>query len=272
MLKQRIYTGVILIILLLLCIFYLPAGGFALVTAFIVLLGAWEWTRLIKIVSIPWRVLYLVVTAGILWLLWQLPEMLVLALAVLSWLPLIYLVFRPAHRAILLDSKGIAYSSGVWLLATTWYSLNFIRMQPHGILTLLILILIICGADTGAYFVGRKWGKRKLAPQVSPGKSIEGVFGGMIVAIVVAAIMGLWIVNTPLQYGYFLGLALLTAMLSVVGDLFESLIKRHAGVKDSGNILPGHGGILDRVDSLMSAAPFFALGLLFLGFLGKGHV
>ena len=123
-------------------------------------------------------------------------------------------------------------------------------------------MLLVVAADIGAYFAGRQFGRNKLAPRVSPGKTWEGVLGGVAGAAIVAAV-GVTLFEVPI--GPFIGLSLVTVLASVVGDLTESLFKRHAGVKDSGSLLPGHGGVLDRVDSVTAAAPIFLVGLERLG-------
>ncbi|MDN8493205.1 CDP-archaeol synthase, partial [Acinetobacter baumannii] len=125
------------------------------------------------------------------------------------------------------------------------------------------------GADSGAYFVGRKFGKRKLAPTVSPNKSVEGLYGGILTTIIVMLVVQYQYLNlTWVQQLLFLILSLITVFGSVLGDLFESMIKRRAGIKDSGRVLPGHGGVLDRIDSLLAAAPIFATGMYILKLIG----
>ncbi len=134
---------------------------------------------------------------------------------------------------------------------------------------LMYLFLLVWGADSGAYFVGRKFGKRKLAPDVSPNKSIEGLMGGLItVIIVIVVVQSVYLHLTLAQHILFLILSIITVFASVLGDLFESMIKRRAGVKDSGRVLPGHGGVLDRIDSLLAAAPVFAAAMYILKLIG----
>lgn len=134
---------------------------------------------------------------------------------------------------------------------------------------LYVFVLVWC-ADSGAYFVGRKFGRRKMAPHVSPNKSVEGLMGGLLTGflVVLGVAFGLLRHWSGTALALFLLLSLLTIVMSVFGDLFESMLKRHAGVKDSGTILPGHGGILDRIDSQLSAMPIFALGFWLLNYYG----
>ena len=123
---------------------------------------------------------------------------------------------------------------------------------------------MIWSADTGAYFVGQRWGRNKLASQVSPGKTREGLYGGLSLGLVAAVLCSLLLPLTLYKFILFLLVCLITIAMSVVGDLTESLIKRNSGVKDSGGLLPGHGGALDRIDSLTAAAPVFFSGILLL--------
>ena len=134
---------------------------------------------------------------------------------------------------------------------------------------LMYLFLLVWGADSGAYFVGRKLGKKKLAPNVSPNKSVEGLYGGIFTAMLIVVVVEVVYLDlTFAQHILFLILSVITVFSSVLGDLFESMIKRRAGIKDSGRILPGHGGVLDRIDSLLAAAPIFAAGMYVLKLMG----
>jgi phosphatidate cytidylyltransferase len=139
---------------------------------------------------------------------------------------------------------------------------HLVTLHPHGQLLLLYLLVLIAAADVGAYFGGRRFGRRKLAPHVSPGKTWEGFAAGMLAAATVG-VAGAFLFDMP--FWRWLFLCELVALVSVVGDLTESMFKRHVGLKDSGKLLPGHGGLLDRIDSLTAAAPTFLLGLLVLG-------
>jgi phosphatidate cytidylyltransferase len=141
-------------------------------------------------------------------------------------------------------------------------SLVVIHRYNAGILLFVLAVIVV--ADTAAFFTGRRWGKTKLAPALSPGKTREGLFGALA-ATGLLGTLGAWLLRIDLvMWPYFVALVWITTLLSVTGDLFESLLKREAGVKDSGTLLPGHGGVLDRIDSLTAGAPAFALGFQWL--------
>ena len=156
------------------------------------------------------------------------------------------------------ESKPLKTLMGLLVLIPAWLAL--LRLQAQNPWWVMYVMGIVWGADTGAYFAGRKWGQRKLAPDVSPGKSIEGVIGGLSVTLVLAIVVAVQIEMNLFRALCFVFLTGFVCLVSVLGDLLESMMKRHRGIKDSGNILPGHGGILDRIDSLTAAAPVFLLG------------
>ncbi|MDH5258746.1 MAG: phosphatidate cytidylyltransferase, partial [Gammaproteobacteria bacterium] len=156
--------------------------------------------------------------------------------------------------------------TGVALLVPTWASLVFIHQDAtNGPQLVLFLMILIWSADSGAYFSGRKFGKNKLAPLVSPGKTKEGAYGAFAASGIVAFIGGIWLELGFFQFIFFMVLSMVVVVFSIGGDLLESVYKRKAEIKDSGTLLPGHGGVLDRIDSLMSASPVFALGIWLLG-------
>lgn len=160
------------------------------------------------------------------------------------------------------------YAIGVMLLVSAITAMYYLWSLSAWWL-LYVFVLVWC-ADSGAYFVGRKLGKRKMSPHVSPNKSVEGLIGGLVTGglVVLGVSFGLLKNWSGLAIGLFLLLSLVTIVISVFGDLFESMLKRHAGVKDAGNLLPGHGGILDRIDSQLSAMPVFALGFWLMQYFG----
>jgi len=158
-------------------------------------------------------------------------------------------------------------AAGALAVIPAWCALAWIHAsEPNGHRWLLAALAIVWAADTGAYFAGRKFGKHKLAPRVSPNKTIEGMVGGLLAGVAVGVVFALFAGATPAQLPLVALVALVAVLFSVIGDLFESLLKRHAGVKDSGHLIPGHGGVLDRIDGVVAALPAFALGKALLGF------
>lgn len=266
MLKYRIITAVILIPIVLALLFYLPAPYFCLLAGVIFLGGAWEWSNLMQLTSLFHRYIYLAIVALIFVSVTFVSIPLLLLVGFLWWLlALVLVVIYP--RASACWSKGLIWRGlmGLFVLVPSWAALCYIRSQNDGIFAILFLFILIWGADSAAYFVGRKWGNKKLAPLVSPGKSIEGVMGALVFTTILALVT-LWIGKVSFNvWPWAVLLSLTTAVFSIVGDLTESMLKRQAGLKDSGKLLPGHGGLLDRIDSLTAAAPVFAFGALLLG-------
>jgi len=275
-LKHRLLTAALLIPLVVAGIFWASTVALAWVLAGIVLLGAWEWTRLMGLIK-PWqRGLYLLFIAVLLVLSTLLQKqtqllMPLLLVVMVLWCVAIVWMFL-LNRAGPVPQRDLplflSALMGVWLLVPTWLSL--LVLHSSGPTWVLLLMLLIWGADSGAYFSGRRWGRRKLALQLSPGKTWEGVSGGAVLALILVIPLTAWFINDPesdqtLSWLGYTFLCVVTIVLSVSGDLLESVAKRRAGVKDSGQILPGHGGVMDRIDSLTAAAPCFTLGMLLLG-------
>lgn len=187
------------------------------------------------------------------------------AASILTWVLSIYWVlnypdYDQWYNHSMLVIGGVLICAAVTAIFALW------EFSPWW---LMYLFLLVWGADSGAYFVGRKFGMRKLAPEVSPNKSIEGLLGGVLTATLIIVVVEVVFLDlTWWQHLIFLLISILAVLASVLGDLFESMIKRRAGIKDSGRVLPGHGGVLDRIDSLLAAAPIFAVGLYFFIRLG----
>ncbi|WP_347904412.1 phosphatidate cytidylyltransferase [Pseudomonas purpurea] len=261
MLKQRIITALILLPIALCGFFLLEGSGFALFIGLVVTLGAWEWARLAGFTAQPLRVAYAVVVAAMLFVMHLLPGLApwVLGAAVLWWAAATFLVLTYPKTSEHWASAACKLVIGLLILLPAWQGLVLIKQYPLGNWLIMAVMVLVWGADIGAYFSGRAFGKRKLAPLVSPGKSWEGVYGGLALSLLITAVVGLvrdWSVAQILM-----GLigAAIVVLISVVGDLTESMFKRQSGIKDSSNLLPGHGGILDRIDSLTAAIPVFAV-------------
>jgi phosphatidate cytidylyltransferase len=270
-LKQRILTASILLPIVLGLVLFAPAHVFALATALVALLGGQEWTRLGGIESRRWRSLYLLLLAvllvGLEWLRLQTGLFWLHALAGGWWLLGLLWLLR-WRKAAMGRTQGMSLPGlalGLLVLSSFWAAMVELRtLSEHGPELVLALLLLIWIADSVAYFAGRRWGTHKLAPGISPGKTLEGVYGALAGLLLFSVALFFWgLVPSVLLWQLTL-LCLVTGIFSIVGDLFESLLKRRRGLKDSGYLLPGHGGVLDRIDSLLAAAPVFVLGLLWL--------
>jgi len=271
MLKQRVITASILALLFGWGVFGLSPMYFSLLVAVVLSQGAWEWTGLMQLSHIGLRLVYCACFFALLAVLWQLlhgyPEIIaaILICSALWWVVGFLFVLNYPKCIKFWGSPLIKGLIGLIILLPVWAALVSLQASDRfGPAYVLLLVFIIWAADTGAYFGGRLWGKTKLAPQVSPGKTWEGVAGGML-TVAVITLVGIFLLGLKDQslgfYVAFLMLSLVTAVFSIIGDLVESMVKRQVGVKDSGKILPGHGGALDRIDSATAAAPVFALGL-----------
>ncbi len=259
MLKTRIATAVIALIVLGAVLFVVPADVAKLVIGLVVLAGAWEWAGFLGFATDAYRWLYVILIGALMSIVYfVVPEhtVLILQLASAGWfLAFIWTFFFPTAIP-----QPLRWLSGVLVLVPLFVAL--VTLYSLGSSWLIFALLIVWAADIGAYFSGKQFGRVKLAPSISPGKTWEGVIGGLT-AVAVLTIGWAMQNNLPLQV--LLPFCLAVGALSVVGDLTVSMFKRTAGVKDSGKLFPGHGGVLDRVDSIAAATPVFALGLVWLG-------
>jgi phosphatidate cytidylyltransferase len=265
MLRQRILTALAITPVALLVILWLPHPLTAGVLALVFAAGAWEWSAFPGFTKYSARLAYVAMVAACIaavWLVGTNAQMDRLVIGALVWwcVALLWVTMFPAsiHRT-------AATFAGFLVLVPAWVAMVRLHSLPQsGPQLLFFLILLVVAADVGAYFAGRRFGRNKLAPRVSPGKTWEGVAGGVIASSIMAAIGAWWFNANAVS---FIGWCAVVVLASILGDLTESLFKRHAGLKDSGSLLPGHGGVLDRVDSLTAAAPVFLIGLERFGLL-----
>lgn len=264
MLKLRILTALILIPLVIVGIFYTSEFYFKLITAAIMLLAAWEWSRLSAYKDLPRRFLYVGVQVAILSLILPyLPYDGLLKGGLVFWLLLsAYLIWAGSQSILPMISPAITATLGWLIISLAWVALQKLQMTP---VYLMFMLLIIWSADTAAYVSGRLWGRHLLAPILSPKKTWEGFIIGLLFTFFSAMLMLYFFQGVKPTLSQMCLLVILTNLAAVAGDLFESQLKRLRGLKDSGQLLPGHGGILDRIDSLLAAAPVFTGSLLLLG-------
>jgi phosphatidate cytidylyltransferase len=274
MLRQRIVTALVLIPLVCGAVLFLPSIYLGLLFALLALLGAGEWARLSGISSCIAQVPYILVTAlsiyGAAWLLRDRADFFwPMAGASLWWLLVAVVLAALRARGPKRHLEGISLlqlTAGLLTLIPAWVALMFLHSAPAtGAALVLFLLVLMWVADSGAYFAGRRWGRTKLAPGISPGKTLEGVAGALAGAVLCGVVWAMVQGYRWQESLLFVLLCLLTTLVSVAGDLFESLMKRLRNLKDSGQTLPGHGGVLDRIDSLTAGAPVFVTGLLLMG-------
>jgi phosphatidate cytidylyltransferase len=271
-LKQRVLTAVPLAAVLIAAVLHLPVLPLAVLFGAVVLLAAWEWSQLLVVRPIGVRLLYLLpflLAMPFLYYHCDLGGTPVLArvqpllgAACLFWSVCVLWIKGYPGSAVIWGSLPGRALVGLLVLLPAWLAVVFLLSFPHGQWLMLFVVLLVACADIGAYFFGSTWGRHKMLPAVSPAKSWEGFWGGMLCCLALAVLVW-WLLPIPLLgLVGILAIVMCTALAGVVGDLVESMVKRHSGVKDSGCLLPGHGGILDRVDSLTAAAPVFSLALI----------
>lgn len=285
MLRQRVVTAVGMLAVLYVATAWLSLAGFAIILSAVLLPALLEWSRLMGLERFSQRLAYtllfyllLAVTIylstfsdspfsvrmqGVDWVLW------LNGIAVAFWLLVFAVIARYPRETDWWDAPWKLGLAGWLTLLPVWWDLVYLkRLDDSGVLVF-SLIALVSVVDIGAYFSGRRWGRSKLAPALSPNKSWAGFWGGLAacVGLAVTLVAAIHLGRQPLEGLTWAGLtilAVLLAVLSVIGDLFESMLKRQRGLKDSGQSLPGHGGLLDRVDSLLGATPVFTLGIWFL--------
>ncbi len=276
MLKQRVLTALVLAPLIVALVFLTDTLIFAVLIGAIFLAGLWEWTRMSGMRNRPLRALLLLAYAIVMVLLWGmvrspwwwLPSLtgIVWWLCAALWLRNMRFaaVITRAHTTLKLLA-GLLVVIPAWCAVVALHGGPVAHAPPNSAWWVIFFAGIVVAADSGAYFAGTRFGGRKLAPTISPGKTWAGVYGALTCAAVIG-LAGGWIAHaSPLLVLGVIALSLVTVVFSIIGDLFESLIKRHAGVKDSGALFPGHGGLFDRMDSIVAALPVFVLGKALLG-------
>jgi len=285
LLRLRVFTAVVMLALLYAMTAWLPLVGFAVALGIVMLPAVVEWSRLSGL-AMGWQSRIYVVTFYLLlavtallstfpgqglpirlldadWILWM------NGVAALFWVAVLVAIRIFPRGTRFWDTPGVLATSGWLTLLPAWWNLVYLKWLYPGGLLVFVLIALVSVVDIGAYFTGRAWGRSRLAPALSPNKSWAGFWGGLAASLLLALILvsAIHLGRQPLHpatWASLLVLAVLLGVLSVAGDLFESMLKRQRGIKDSGTALPGHGGLLDRADSLLAAIPVFTLGVWFL--------
>lgn len=272
MLKQRLITAAILIPLVVFGILNLQTTTLQWFVALVSVLAAWEWFGIIGIQDTTKRLIWisglsLLATVSLTYL----SVGIISFVSIMLWLAAATIILKYGHQglpqnlATLFKQTEFGIASAVIILALFWVATIVLHQTTIGPQQLLYVLVSVWLADTGGYFAGKKWGKTALAKAVSPNKTWQGVWGALALTSVWALIAFSMGISGSLSLFSWLMLTLFTVAISIIGDLFESLFKRSYNVKDSGNLLPGHGGILDRIDSLVAAVPIFVAGLVLLG-------
>ena len=281
MTKTRVIAALVMAPIAIAAILLLPTSWLVMLAALVFLVGLWEWFKLAEIDDTLQRTVLL--TANLLLmvlLVWasrgstDLVPLRLMALVGAGWWLLALLWLRFFHFASDHETWARVFklAAGTLAVVPAWCALGLIHSsQPNGHIWLFVALAIVWAADSGAYFAGRHFGGRwfagrKLAPRISPNKTLEGLLGGLAAGMLVAAVGALLAGAGMAQLPGVLLVAIFTVLFSVVGDLFESLLKRHVGAKDSGDVIPGHGGVLDRIDGVLAALPIFVVGKEVFGF------
>ena len=266
MLYQRILTAIPLAIGIIWIILFQPSNVFFWLTMVIAALAAYEWAKLAGLNSAG-QIIYLLLICAIIWVVTNYAGQFIrfyIYAGVVWWLAICLYLFKVHPK--LADNRvsPLKLLAGMLVIPAAVFAMNAIHMQHNGAEWLIYGLMLVWVADTGAYFSGKRFGRHKLAPAISPGKTREGLYGAIAAVCVYSAIAAYYFGLDLTSTAYLLLLAIVLTLVSVAGDLYESVLKREHGVKDSGAILPGHGGILDRIDSVLAAMPVFMVGREFL--------
>ncbi|OOF67842.1 CDP-archaeol synthase [Rodentibacter caecimuris] len=287
MLKERVLSAIVLIALVLCVLFLFRPFYFALALGGVLVLGIWEWTQFARMKSSLLRICFAAFCSAFIFL-WIYTErhylnagrvfehylVPVLLLSLLWWvIALILVINYPQSAKVWGKNHLLQFFFALFTLVPFIAAVLRLRLEDyaqnssHGLFLLLYVFVLVWAADSGAYFAGRAFGKHKLAPKVSPGKTWQGVLGGLLTAAILAFVFIQFNVESLLgsrNLYAFIGLSVLTVAVSILGDLTESMFKRESGIKDSSQLIPGHGGILDRIDSLTAAVPVFTYFYFFI--------
>jgi phosphatidate cytidylyltransferase len=279
MTKTRVLAALVLTPIAIAAMLWLPTPWLMAAAAVLFLAGLWEWFKLADVDDTLARTVLLVANlalmvaivwasrlpgGGLSWVLFKLATMIGVIWWLLAGLWLKHYAFASDHDT---HARIFKLAAGTLAIVPAWCAAAWIHGEsPMGHRWLFIAVGLVWAADTGAYFVGRHFGKHKLSPRISPNKTVEGLLGGLIAGVVAAVAFAPLAGASVAQLPLVALVAFVAVAFSVVGDLFESLLKRHVGAKDSGHLIPGHGGILDRIDGVIAALPVFVLGKAWLGF------
>lgn len=262
---KRLLTAAVLIPIIFLLIFLAPYWLFAILLITTLAAAGFEWSKLCGVNRLSIIVAYIGALIFIAIGTYFIPVSAIFIFALIWWcFAAVMIALFPRGKQCWQQNKLLRLLIGIFILIPFIDAIDYIWLQQSGALWLSFILIVVWSTDTAAYFVGRKLGKAKLAPLVSPKKTLEGLYGGIIGGVIAYLILGYFLQNPVFFRLSFFILMLFSILFSVVGDLTESMVKRFAEVKDSSQLLPGHGGILDRIDSLAAAMPIFAMGLWML--------
>ena len=269
MLKHRIYSALVLIPLIILSIMMLSTAQLQWGVAIVVALAMWEWLAMMNVVQVrqrlQWILLtFLLVISAITFSL----NALLLSIGAILWTVVTYGIYLYRHKGlpeklfVVFTQPQFGIISAITVLSLFWISIITLHQMEEGAYYILYALVVVWLSDTGGYFAGKRWGKTSLAKSISPNKTWQGVWGALALSITAAILFSLTEPGRILPMSGWLMITIVITIISIIGDLFESQFKRCYAVKDSGNMIPGHGGILDRIDSLIAAMPVFSLILL----------